>query len=135
MARSTAAVDVKATRHAKRLRQREDGHQVASAPATVLTQMKGNSHLLVLKELRQQRQAMKVAAAFGNSSMLAKWVRDLKDEQFELEGYCQMLRAVMALNRHKKLGRERHLAAIPESDDEEEYLDVLSASFEVSVGG
>ena len=96
MARSTAAVDVKATRYAKRLRQREgarkafpervplanrdrpeqdagiiafdtreldsegcadaDGHQVASAPATVLTQMKGNSHLLVLKELRQQRQ-------------------------------------------------------------------------------
>ena len=35
-------------------------------------------------------QAMKVAAAFGNSSMLAKWVRDLKDEQFELEGYCQV---------------------------------------------
>ena len=91
-------MDVKATRHGKRLRQREgalserhflkgqpsltgplvawrgpitsdthefdseefcadaDGHQVASAPATMLTQMRGNSHLLVLKELRQQRQ-------------------------------------------------------------------------------
>ena len=47
--------------------------------------------------------------------------------------HVQMLRAVMALNRHKKLGRERHLAAIPESDGEEEYLDVLSASFEVGL--
>ena len=102
MARSTATADVKATRHGKRLRQREgalserhflkgqlsrtsnacskggrsfasdtreldlkelcanaDGHQLASAPATTLTQMRGNSHLLVLKELRQQRQVCK----------------------------------------------------------------------------
>ena len=133
----------------------------------MLTQMRGNSHLLVLKELRQQRQvrerprsrllqssvqspsalrlahantcgtsstnglscgpcictsgqpqntllsrhwstratlgmqkradewsgglqAMKVAAAFGNSSMLAKRVRDLKDEHIELECYRQV---------------------------------------------
>ncbi len=47
--------------------------------------------------------------------------------------HVQMLRAVMAMNRHKKLGRERHLAAIPESDGEEEYFDVMGASFEVSM--
>ena len=35
-------------------------------------------------------QAMKMAAAFVNSSELAKWVRDLKDEQIELECYCQV---------------------------------------------
>ena len=43
----------------------------------------------------------------------------------------QMLRAVTALKRLKKQ-RERHLAAIPESDDEEEELD-LTASCEVSL--
>ena len=35
-------------------------------------------------------QAMKMAAAFVNSSELAKWVRDLKNEQIELECYCQV---------------------------------------------
>ena len=43
---------------------------------------------------------------------------------------AQMLRAVTALKRLKKQ-RERHLAAIPESDDEEEFAD-LTASCEVS---
>ena len=42
----------------------------------------------------------------------------------------QMLHAVMALNRHKRQGRERHLAAIPESDSEEE-IEIRSASYEV----
>ena len=115
MARSTAAVDLKATRHGKRLRQREgelserhwldrapiqgqpagvprafigrvgyvredseelcadaDGHQIPSAPATMLTQMRGNSHLLVLKELRQQRQvhaSLKLVPAVERSEL------------------------------------------------------------------
>lgn len=34
-----------------------------------------------------------MAAAFGNSSMLAKRVRELKDEQIELECYRQVCRA------------------------------------------
>ena len=37
-------------------------------------------------------QALKITAAFGNSSSLAKWVRDLKDEQAELESYRQVSR-------------------------------------------
>lgn len=45
----------------------------------------------------------------------------------------QMLGAVMALDRRKRQGRERLLAAIPESDSEEE-LDILTASHEVSPG-
>ena len=44
-----------------------DGHQVASAPATMLTQMRGNSHLLVLKELRQQRQVLERPSEAGPS--------------------------------------------------------------------
>lgn len=37
-------------------------------------------------------QALKITAAFGNSSSLAKWVSDLKDEQAELESYRQVSR-------------------------------------------
>ena len=43
----------------------------------------------------------------------------------------QILRAVMALNRHKRQERERLLAVIPELDSEGEF-DVLTASHEVS---
>ena len=38
---------------------------------------------------------------------------------------AQMLRAVTALKRLKKQ-RERHLAAIPESDDEEEFVNLTA---------
>ena len=46
--------------------------------------------------------------------------------------HVQMLSAVMALNRRKRQGRERHLAAIPEADSEEE-VEILTASYEVSL--
>lgn len=34
--------------------------------------------------------ALKLATAFGNSNSLVKWVRDLEDEQVQLEAYCQV---------------------------------------------
>ena len=48
------AQDCPLTNHLKPRMRCVEGHQ--GAPAALLTQMRGNSHLLVLKEVRQQRQ-------------------------------------------------------------------------------
>ncbi|CAK0783912.1 hypothetical protein CVIRNUC_007112 [Coccomyxa viridis] len=116
MARTAGAIDVKTARQRRTMRPREEGHQ--ATVAGTLTPMRSNSHLLLLRELRQHRQALKVASSFINSSTLARRVRDLQDEHAELESYRQMLRQVMDFNRQKRQVRERHLAVIPESDCE-----------------